>query len=545
MRRLARAARGSTTVGICQRHRTPIAAAGLAAALSLLLLIAAGTPPGYPVNDSAAYHRMVEMWSDTGHPVFIGWNEMTLLGHLAVGVAADRVGAGSIRALQLLAGIAAALIAAMVTVVPARRGLAGASAVLLGLCWMANPLVLVSATSFMTEIPETLWAVVWLVACAIWLRRGGIGSASVWVVAAVLAFSVRQTAVALPVAALFAGLVFRKRLSSMLLASLTLAIDAMLWFYRAELPLATVRPISDHWGAAGLPGLLLQTASHQAQALTTLGILLIPLAACVALNRRLTAVNRWGIVVGGGVSVCLAATQSVFPFWHNIMATTGLLTDTLPPHDPLPLVLPDWSRVLATVFGVLSLAVLVSTNWRGRFRQEPAILLSGLALTAYVTLASISAAPFDRYLVPSLVFAVLAVVSAEAPAALRWRPVAVVVLLGCAGLSASSVQGLHHRQQDVWQIATSLVTGGVNPQRIDAGLEWNMWHQPTPFRRKNSRLDHSSLWWYEAYPFTEMNPARRMWIGVPPEGWCAIEAHVLPSGHEVLVLAPANEEEPD
>lgn len=525
-----------------RQHRNPIVVALLAAILSMLLLIAAGTPPGYPVNDSGAYHRMVALWSESGAPVFIGWNEMTLLGHLAVGVMADSVGAGSIRALQLLVGLAGALIVALIAAIPARRGLAGASAVLLGLCWIANPVVLVSATGFMTEVPESLWAVLWLVACASWLRRGGAGMAFIWVCAAVLAFSVRQTAVVLPVAAALAGFAFQKRVSTGLLAGATLAIDGFLWWYRASLPLANVRPISDHWKASDLPELVSRTGAHQVEALVTIGLLLLPLVICMVVNRGRSAVTRVGAAVAGAAAICLLVTRAVFPFWRNIMAPTGLLTDTLPPHDSLPEFLPVWVGLVATVLGVMALAVLASIDWRERFMQEPAILLSLLALAAYVTLASAPAQPFDRYLVPALAFATLAVVSAQEKAALKWKPATILILVVCAGSSAFGVQRLHARQRAVWKVASAVVDAGVSPQKVDAGIEWNMAHQPVPFRPENARFDRPNLSWYEAYPFTELEPTRRLWIGEPPVNWEAVEVHTLPSGHDVLVLAPVAEE---
>ena len=516
--------------------------------MALLVLAVAGLPPGYPVNDSAAYHRMVELWWQNGHPTFIGWNEMTLLGHLAPAVLLRALVSGSIAALQIAVGLGAALVTAILAALLVRSGRRPAEAVPLALCWLASPVALVSATSFMTEVPQALWCAAWLAAFAWWCRTGRVVAAVAWAAFAVAAFSVRQTGVVLPIAAVAASFVGSRprRVPAVVVALAALAADGALWAFRATLPLATVRPLSHMVGDLAAGGLVGGFAVRLAEALAMLGLFLVPVAVALAARLGRAAVNRTGALLAAAVAVLLGLAGSGFPFWPNTVAVTGLLPDTLPPHGALAPVLPWWLLAGLTVLGVASVAVLASRVLDRRRLREPMVAAATAATVGLLILATLPQSPFDRYLVPVVPLALVAVAAGPSGGLQRrvWPLPAIGALLLVLVASAASVRHLHERQRAVWRIAQEQVAAGVPAAAVDGGFEWNLWHQQVPFDPAEVRDAGRVLVWYESYPFTRLQPQRRLWIGLPPAGWQELSRRHIPGGLEVLVVTPVGESTP-
>jgi len=508
----------------------------VAAGFGLVVLLAAGLPPGYPVNDAAAYHRMVELWRQNGHPTFIGWNEMTLLGHLAPAVLLDAVGGGSVVARQLLVGFGAVLLTALLGGLLARSGVRPGEAAAAALAWLATPLTLLSATCFMTETPQALWCVAFVAAFAAWCRGGGAAAAVGWVFFAVAAFAVRQTGVVLPLAAAVAVVVVgrERRGVTFALAGAALAADAGLWLYRGTLPLASVRPLAQLLPQLEPVPLLGGVLQRSAEALATVGLLLTPVAAVVVGRRGRGAVTAGGAAVAAAVALVLLVTGSSFPFWPNTITVAGLLPDTLPFHGALAPVLPGWVWGLLILLGVGSLAVLASEAADRERLREPVVAAALAALVALVAVTALSRAPFDRYLVPVIPLAIVAVAARPRGGGRRLWPLA--VLAAALAVSVVSVRGLHERQRAVWGVAEAQVAAGVPAAALDGGFEWNLWHQPVPFAPEERRDPGAVLTWYESYPFTRLEPVRRLWLGEVPGGWRAVARVDIPGGHGLGVL---------
>ena len=431
-----------------------------------------------------------------------------------------------------------------------RSGLRPGEAVSAALAWLANPLTLLSATCFMTEAPQALWCVAWLVAFAAWCGGGGAGSGVGWAAFAAAAFAVRQTGVVLPLASAAAAAFVAgrdRRGRTFALAAAVLAADAGLWLYRGSLPLASVRPLADLVLPFEPLPLLGTVIRRGAEALATTGLLLTPVAVAVAVAgaRGRAAVTTGGAVVGAAVGLVLLVTGSSFPFWPNTLTVAGLLPDTLPLHTALPAVLPAWVWGLVTLVGVASLAVLASqTLDRDRLR-EPVVVAALGAAGGLVLVAAISRSPFDRYLVPVVPLAIVAVAAAPRGARRRlWPAPALGMLLAALVISAVAVRGLHARQRAVWGAAEEQVAAGVPATAVDGGFEWNLWHQPAPFSPEERRDPGGVLAWYESYPFTRLDPVRRLWVGAVPEGWLEVSRRQIPGSHELRVLERAEDLEP-
>jgi hypothetical protein len=508
------------------------------------LLLLAGTPSGLPRNDDGAYLRMVSLWAEQGRPVMIGWNEMTLLGHLLPGVLVRVAGATSIASLQLLTAFEAALISCLLCWLCRRRRLPAAAAVMIALSWMASPLVLISACSFMTEISIAFWTTCWLVLFAAWLREARPLYATGWMLAAVGACSVRQPGLVLPLAAAAAALALpRERRRQLVgLATLTLVADIGLLWYRSALPLATIRPLSSFWAGRSLPEHLWSMAGNAAEALTTLGLLLLPLVV-LTWQGRLRSFTPPVIFTAATAAVLLLARGSLIPFWNNLVTAAGVLPDTLPWHTmPAPVsVLPVALRFVLTLCGLLSLAVLVAMVKRLPWLSDPLVLACGIAGAGYLAAICMPVYPFDRYLVPLLPLVVALVAMTVKHDRWRWRWPAVLLLVVCCLLAVLPVRHLQRRQRTLWQVAEQVAAAGIEPGAIDGGFEWNMWYQPIPFEPQSTRPRSECTRWYEHYPFTRLQPVRRLWIGPVPAGWEVLSEHTIPGGQQVLVLAPTSE----
>ena len=102
------------------------------------------------------------------------------------------------------------------------------------------------------------------------------------------------------------------------------------------------------------------------------------------------------------------------------------------------------------------------------------------ASALYMALVNLRPNLVDRYLLP--IMPALLVALAVAPA-LR-TPVRLTLAWGCvlvfAGLSITITADYFRWNEARWSAADALVRGGVAPERINAGYEWNGWNLGTP-----------------------------------------------------------------
>ncbi len=526
-------------------HGSPAPGSGLALPATMVLaavvLTAAGQGSGLPHNDAGAYHRMVDLWIRQGHPVFIGWNEMTLLGHLAWARVACFSGLSHVAARQWLTGLQA-LLTVLVLFASIRRlrpGLSPAATGVLAAAWLANPITLLSATSFMTGIPATLWLAVTLLAFLHWSENGGPASLTLATLGALAAFSIRQTSIvavgAIAVASLLPAMPRRKRWSGLLAATAAGALSGALWLYRATIPLATIRPMR----AVLVSGPPLHAAAafgrHAVEAAVLCALLLVPLI--VLSSRGSVRGTIRGALLGLPLLAVPFLTGTPAPFWGNILTPTGLAPDLLPPHGALPPAVPSGVLWLLTVIGAFAAGtVLGSIQWRPVLsRPGPLALLLTIAGTLAAT--AMIAAPFDRYLVPALaLFGPLAAAGMPEPPGNTRTGAALVLLAAFLAWGAAGSRFVHERERALWNIAATEVERGTPAIAVDGGFEWNLWHQPVPFHPEEARSSRPVLVWYERYPFTRLHPTVRLWIGPPPPGWTITRRCPIPGGLTVSVL---------
>jgi hypothetical protein len=313
-------------------------------------------------------------------------------------------------------------------------------------------------------------------------------------------------------------------------------------WYRSTLPLATIRPISSLWDTVSPGAHLWSTIGSSAEALVTVALVLLPLVVAAVSPLRRRSFTTVGMIVAGAIVTLLLVRGSLFPFWGNLMTNGGILPDTLPLHSTPASLLPVAGWVVLTVVGVILVAALTPVVARAGWLSDPILIPCATAFAGLMAAASLPVSPFDRYLVPALPLAVaLAVIAGQGTgkefAGFRWRAPAVVLLIACSLIATLPVRYLHSRQQALWQLAESVQAAGIEATDIDGGFEWNMWHQPSPFDPQAARLHQPMLVWYERYPFTHLDPVRRLWIGETPKGWKTLSVHMIPGGHRVQVLA--------
>ncbi len=486
---------------------------------------------------------MVNLWVQNGHPVFIGWNEMTLLGHLAWGRLLALMGLTSIAARQWGTAVQAVFTVLLMAwlVRYLRPDLSRLVAALAALSWLANPITLLSATSFMTEVPTTLWVVATLAAFARWEMSDRSGWIVVSAMTAVAAFSVRQTSVVLPVALAAASLFLtsrRRRIVGLVTELIVISLDGALWLYRSSLPLATIRSTRSLIVDGTATRIALSAGLHTVQALVLCSLLMLPLVLLTPSRsgRRLATGAALGILA----TALLAIKHSTFPFWGNILTPHGILPDLLPPSGPYPVAIGPVEAWTATILGAVAMGIVVSSGcWRHLTRTVAgrALVLAG---GGHLAAMAVAALPFDRYVVPVLALGILIVATAFPSSPSKPAGIVSAAVLGLlVVLSAAAAQHFNHRQQSVWRLATEVARQHAIPaERLDGGFEWNMWNQPVPFHPDEAHDSGSVPVWYEAYPFTRMDPEVRLWIGPPPPGWKVSERHAISDGLQISVLVP-------
>lgn len=371
-----------------RRHGSAWALAGL---LPALLAVPAGLALvtgslSIPHNDAWSHSLIAQHFARTGRLELVGWNrpalvgQVVLFGPLGASVLAQQVGVLLLGALGLAAGYGW-----LAPRVGPRRALFGVAVL------AAVPEFGLLATSFMTDVP----AFAGLAGC-LWLgdraaRRGSQGLLVAAVAAGGWAATVREQAIAAPLAVLLVALVRGRdrRLTAGLLAVL-LGGFALLEQWRRALPGDDPPQPRFSWPpvATGLAGGLL-----------VLGLYLLPALLLVARPARWPA-RAW--VAAGVVAVPAAGfvCWSRDPLLQNTLSRRGAYASaSLGLREVLPLGV--WGLILLAA--VLGAALLAGQLAAGGVRlRGTAALFSWLTAAGLLLQLAAGQGLFSRYLLPLL-----------------------------------------------------------------------------------------------------------------------------------------------
>lgn len=439
----------------------------LTVGVPVVLAIATGAI-AIPHNDAWSHSRIAQAFAAGDGFQLVGWNRTALVGQVVV---LGPLGA-TITAQQLSVAVWA-VVGLLATYgflsarVSARRALLGTLVV--GLV----PEFALLATSFMSDIPAFAAMMLCLAIGDVAVRRNSVGLLALSALVGLWGVTIREQAVAAPVAVLVAALwTMRSRRRGILAVALVaggLLVAFELW--RRSLP----------YGDPPQMGLDLQRGLMVAvRSPFTLSLVLLPALLLVVRPRqwsRAAAVAAVAVPTLGLLAAFAVANRRVL--MPNYLDQDGPYADVAVGTRQV-IGGPLW--LLLTVASVLALGLLVGHLLTTRPRLDVvscvlAVLLVGGTLAQAVTSQTV----FFRYLIPLVPVACVAVLREPAgrpePARERWAAAAVGAggLLGVSLLVTTSAMSFDVAR---WEAASDLVRAGWAANRVDAGLEWVGYHTP-------------------------------------------------------------------
>jgi hypothetical protein len=511
--------------------------------IALPLLVAwFGGALGIPRNDDFSYEGILFHWFRTGTLRFDNWPAMTLVGQLVIARPVVEVFGARVTALQSLTTVVGAvgvcasyILLCRVTV--RRVALVAVLTTVLGPLWA--PL----AASFMTDVwTYTAIVLCLLVGCAGlssqgW-RRLALLAASAAI--ALVAVSIRESGFLAPVAVLgVAGWSSFSRsrstrptagswrkgdgLALVLIVVVLVTAVGLVLGWRASIPyggkssLETIRATLadssrvDIWGTAVQPSL---------EALFTLGLLILPATALVSVGRLIRRLGRRPAVAAGaclGAAVVALIALDRGPVGNYVMRELGPSLSLGTPDDRLPQLAWISIAVVSAYSCFVLLLCVVSAVGRvigGQRGGEMSPMLVGRArdrtvLATFVLLSvalMIVSGPFDqpiydRHLLPLVPFvAVFVILEGGLRRAAGERfvlaPGIVLGAFAVLGLVFSTSAATYDGSR--WQAASDLASSGVDPLRIDGGLDWVGFHSREP-QRVHKVTNPQDTWWASSY----------------------------------------------
>ncbi len=524
-------------------------------ALWCLALVVSNPLGNFPLNDDWSYALTVRHMLDTGAFRPLGWTATTLLGHTLWGAAFCLVFGYSfevLRAATLVASLGGLIcFAIMLRGLGCQRRVAIVAAASLGF----NPLFFSLAQTYMTDAPFMSAAAIATLFFCRYLQARRAGDMALGLIFALLALSIRQLGLYLPLAMLATLLLERRRdrrgiafSAAGLLLGVGLFVGLERWLaVHDAIPAAYHLPYE--WLGKTLSSVDIfidRVQRNMRGALLYLGwfvapVLVLRVPAIVRLywRRVWTRVMLWG-AFAAGVAGCkvMIAFHHMMPVANNIIHASGvgpIVLSGWPGHPKLPtLPLAFWIlttivAMMGAVFLLLYIAALVPSLAAGLRRREarPAasirtFLLIGCA--AYLCPFMVSGY-FDRYLLPSA-FMLLALVAMpdglghEARLSRSWqrssRVPQLCSLMLLLAMGAYAVAGTHDYMswnRARWSLFDRLTSQGVPPTRIDGGLEYNGLYLYEPNYEAKSA---DGFWW--------VHDAQFIVDFVPREGYQVVDS---------------------
>jgi 4-amino-4-deoxy-L-arabinose transferase-like glycosyltransferase len=455
-----------------------------------------------PQNDDWSYSRIVLTLHQTGRLDLVGWNEMSLVGHLLWGLPFLDVFGANLRALHLGQALAGA-IGILCTFLIARHFVPDRRAASVSALVAAFPSYALLSTSYMTD--TTAFAA--QMAClALGLaalerdRRSGSLLLAASLAVGLFGFMTREFVVAAPVAVI-AGYAFRARreshrrwISRTVVLALSFALPAALFYlWRQGLPAGQsviegrlearhvafivrafftvafgVLPVAILWiGQAGSRVMATRSVLAAGSITGLLGMATIAAAIGQSPSSLLTGntLTRLGSLPGG--ERLLGRQEPLFPLplWLVIILaalTAGVLV------------------AMALTHGAIQAAHRVGRLGLGSTPPAAVVLICYCAGTALLigVRATLGGSLFERYLwglAAALAICLLMLLD-HRPVATRWRFLAFAAILTVAGSSLAVLLEEHAFDAARWRAGAVAVARGADPRSIDAGFEWAGFH---------------------------------------------------------------------
>ena len=493
------------------------------AGLAVLVVLLVDPRGDFPLNDDWCFALAVRHLLREGEVRLTDWGSMTLVTQILWGAVFSLPRGFSFEALRvssLVLGLVA-LVASYVTLreLEVARGLA----VLAALTLLANPLFVVLAHTFMTDVPFLGFstAAVYLLVRA--FTRDSRPALAGGLSLALAATFVRQLGLVLFIGFALASLWRRWRTGRdwMVAWAPLLGAFGLLRWYEAWLARRGSLPENYYlqWRliradlSAGVGEMIGRSFGTALEMAIYLGLFVLPIAAMWIVQRGGRRRTRLSVVaVATLVTLTLASRQWLVPYFSNILLDIQCATDRIV-VGPLTLrdgctadrpglgELPYAGRWLLTWFGLVGAGSLVAAvfesewKWRHReYRAEGAVILLVVVSGSYLALMTLIHV-FDRY----LLFVAPLVLALFARTIRTVRYTAQSLALGGAVIVSALLFGVGATQEYLdwnrarWRAIDYLTeTVGAKREEIDGGFEFGGWVN-FDARLRDDRVDTG--WW--------------------------------------------------
>ena len=394
----------------------------------------------------------------------------------------------------------------------ARRFVGVGSAVLVGLLVFAVPGFARQTASFTTDVPAFALGALCLLLGVRWIHgEGGRLTLIASLAIGVLALSIREFALAAPVAVLAGAWIGNRPGQRLLLASASavFAVGVVVVFLVADaVPGRSV-------AAAATLALPVQLGPM----FLTLAAALLP-ASILAVGRRIRSLDPVHVLAAVGLVALIMVLAPEGPFLWGYLATAGGAPDAVL-SGTREAVIPAraWAleQQLALLAGILAATLAirwVQRRWAGvgslrgarsavvrvaRSREGPLLIFLVLYAGGLAAFGSMNGL-YDRYIYPAVPVAAILLLrglgrsaaptrsAAFATAALAWL-MAVAVAVAANSLAYDAAR---------WRAGEAAVALGYAPQTVDAGYEWVGAHEAGPGTPQTH--DYGLTWYDDLWP---------------------------------------------
>lgn len=462
---------------------------------AVFLIFAATLAPwayNFPLNDDWAYSTAVRLFAGTGRLTLSDWGASTQVMHIIAGALLTKFFGFSLATLRMgNLAIAAAALFVFVKLLDEFE-ISPFEKMAAGLALALNPVYLVLANSFMTDIHYLLWMFAAIYFYVRNLKDPDNSAALLWAgLCTAAAYLTRQLGVALPLAFTLTLLLQRRLKWRTFAAVWSLPAAAMLgyylWFRLVNGPTwASVNYVAaDTLAHVASPLVFFNDSVFRlfASMLET-GFLLLPLAAGYIFSLRQFSgrnglgrrVNPPGVWLAFAALAIFAWINGALPYLENTLAASGLGVLTLggAHFKPSGLFASHAFWLAATAASVGGAIFLLCSSGLALRSGKAPLRFVFAAFAAQFLISLLGAKYFDRYLLATLLpwFAVAAAFAAKG---VRFsRPAAALTLAFFACLGWAGMKDYLAWNSAKWELA-SRPHAGVPAEDIANGFDYEAW----------------------------------------------------------------------
>ena len=431
----------------------------------------------FPLSDDFSFGRLAFRFAHGGGIRYDGWPSMPLLGQWVWAMPFIRVLGNSFVTLRLASVVLTGLgLVATFDLLRSEPGVSVRAAAFGAAAIAFNPYIFVLSGTFLSDLPALSFSLIALALVRRGAAAGHLGAILAGGLAAVLATTTRQNALAAPLAAaVLPARGPRARWIALLLGSVTPAVVGLAvtaWFGSRQdvSPRSIYSPTSAH-----IAEVILRHAY-------VLGLSAFPVL-LLAPRRMLRAdFLFWLTAFGVGTLAWLELTCRTYlqPYLKHLQFLPGDFITAVDVFSQAPPLVEKVSLVGLTIAGCFGLAGLFAGPGGGARVGGAGRSLLVFSLLQF-GLMGMTRPVYDRYLIVLLPAVVLRTIPRRSPSDRPWWWAGLAALAVAAAVSVAVMHDWLASNAARWELGHRAIARGVAPEDIDGSLPWNGWYSPQAF----------------------------------------------------------------